>query len=93
MSVDPARHLLRALRRSAAAACCEIVLAHEALDPWSSVTFVGARHRVVVRGTGMASWLAELPELDLPMSGCFVAGCDVEWAEDGAVLTILVLEE
>ena len=93
MSADPARSLLRALRRCAAAAACRIELSHEATTPWSSATFVGAQHRVTVRGADLHAWLAELPEAELPMSGCFVASCDVAAVEGGAVLTVLVLEE
>ena len=68
------------------------MLAHEAETPWSSATFVGAQHRVVVAGSGLGVWLAALPDAELPMNGLFVASCEVERREGGAVLTLLVLE-
>ena len=90
---DPARLLLRAIRRSAAAAGCAVTLMHEAETPWSSATFVGSQHRVAVVGDALDSWLVALPEADLPMNGCFVASCVVERTVTGALLTVLVLEE
>lgn len=93
MSADPARLLVRALQRSGAAAACVIEVTVEATTPWSSATFVGAQHRIAVRGTGLDAWLADLSEADLPMRGCFVASCAVESSADGAVLTLLVLDE
>ena len=93
MTADPARLLLRALRRSATAAACDVEVTAEATTPWSSATFAGAQHRIAVRGTGLDTWLADLPDTDLPMRGCFVASCAVEPSADGAVLTVLVLDE
>ncbi|WP_419807251.1 hypothetical protein [Sphingomonas sp.] len=90
---DPARLLLRTLRRSAAAANCVVALSHEAETRWSSATFVGGQHRVAVMGDAIDGWLVALPEADLPMNGCFVASCAVERTATGALLTVLVLEE
>lgn len=90
---DPAGQLLRALRRAALASGCTVVLQHEATVPWASVTFAGARHRVIVSGAGLDEWLGGLPDAELPLRGCFVASCEVERTRAGAVLTLLVLEE
>lgn len=90
---DPARRLLRALARAAAAAGCAPVLRHDGTDPWASVTFTGARHRVTATGTGLAAWLAALPEAELPLpAGHLVAGCAVTPTASGAVLELLVLD-
>lgn len=91
MSGDPARLLLRALRRSALAAGCDVTLSHEAETPWASATFVGAQHRILVGGESLTAWLATLPETELPISGHFVASCAVEQGENSATLTLLVL--
>ena len=89
---DPTGQLLRALRRSAAAAGCAVELRHEALTPWASATFTGGQHRIAVLGDA-GGWLATLPEADLPLVGHFVAGCAVEGDGTGQWLTLLVLEE
>ena len=50
--------------------------------PWSSATFSGTRHMlwITVRSTSdTARIVAELPEIDLPIPGHFVA--DIEIAE------------
>ena len=88
---DPTRQLLRALARSAAAAGCTVELAPESLTPWASATFVGGRHRVAVTGAGLEHWLADLPEAELALCGCYLASCEVEATATGAVLTLLVL--
>lgn len=91
-NIGPDRRLLRALRRSAAAAGCVVTLSHDAETPWSSATFVGGQHRIEAAGKSLDAWLATLPEADLPMIGHFVASCAVERREGGAMLTLLVLE-
>ena len=90
---DPAGQLLRALRRSSAAAGCVVALSHEATSPWASATFVGAQHRVSAIGQDLAEWLSMLPEAELALRGCFVADCAVEVTTNGAMLTALVLED
>ncbi|MDB5695451.1 MAG: hypothetical protein JWN21_994 [Sphingomonas bacterium] len=89
---DRVGQLLRALRRSAAEAGCTVAVSHSTTTAWASATFVGAQHRVFVRGNAW-TWLADLPAAELPLHGCFVASCDVESAIGGAVLTMLILEE
>lgn len=92
MSGDPARLLLRALHRSAAAAGCAATLSHEAETPWSSATFTGGQHRVAVTGADLDAWLTALPEAELTMNRHFVASCAIEPRADGAMLTLLVLD-
>ena len=92
MTADPARLLLRTLRRSAIDAGCAIDLEHEAEIPWASATFVGAQHRVVVTGEAVGAWLAALPDADLSVRQHFVASVDVAATTTGALLTVLVLE-
>ena len=85
---DPAAQLLRALARDGGA----INLTHAGETPWSSATFVGAQHRVTAIGASDA-WLASLSDAEFTLHGCFVAGIDVIRMSDGAMLTVLVLEE
>ena len=92
MSVDPARLLLRALRRSAADAGLNVELQHEAETPWASATFVGGQHRVRVTGEALDAWLDGLAEADLPVRGHLVADCAVTRQRGGALLTILLLD-
>lgn len=69
--------------------------------PWASVTFTGARHRLVLAASdtpALRAWLAALPELDLPLSGHLVADLAVETEEPcGEVLhvslAVLTVEE
>lgn len=89
---DPARQLLRALERSAAAAGCTVELRHEALTHWASATFTGAQHRVVVLGHASA-WLTGLAETELPLHGHYVASLAIEPGDAAAILTVLVLEK
>ncbi|WP_313535531.1 hypothetical protein [Sphingomonas sp.] len=44
--------------------------------PWASVTFSGARHRMLLELDGSIvaqAWLVALPELELPLRGHLVA--------------------
>ncbi|WP_294332467.1 hypothetical protein [uncultured Sphingomonas sp.] len=69
--------------------------------PWASVTFTGARHRLVLAAQetpALRAWLAALPDLDLPLSGHLVADLAVEAEERrGAALqvslAVLTVEE
>ena len=83
----PAAQLLRALARRAGGGA---TLDHVGETPWSSATFVGAQHRVMV--TGDTGWLDALDEADLTMRGHFVASVAVARSPGDAVLTVLVLE-
>lgn len=68
---------------------------------WASVTFTGARHRMVIAvddTPATETWLAALPELDLPLRGHLVADLRVDAVEqDGsalhATIEILTVEE
>lgn len=69
--------------------------------PWASVTFTGARHRLLLvapETPALRAWLSAVPELDLPISGHLVADLEVETEERrGATvhvaLAILTVEE
>lgn len=87
---DAAAQLLRALARGGGDG---MTMSHEGETSWASATFVGARHRVAVRGDVTGPWLDGLDEADLPMRGCFAASIAVERTAEGAMLTVLVLEE
>lgn len=71
-----------------------------ACSQWASVTFTGARHRLEVRLAGAgavgaaADFLAELPELDLPIPGHVVADISLlaEERRGGGADVRLVLE-
>lgn len=89
---DPARLLLRALRRASTDAGCAALFAHESLTPWASATFVGGQHRVLVTGECLDAWLDLLPDADLPVRGHLVASCAVERVAGGAILTVLLLD-
>ena len=89
---DPGIQLLRALTRSAATSGASVTLRHDALAPWASATFVGGLHRVVAEGAA-PDWLTALPTTELPLIGHYVADLTVASTVDGAVLTVLVLEE
>lgn len=87
-SRDPAAPLMRALARRSGAG---VTLRHDGMTPWSSATFVGHQHRVAV--TGCTGWTAGLDEVELPLPGGFVASIDVTPTIDGAMLTVLVLDD
>ncbi len=67
---------------------------------WASVTFTGARHRlrVTLEGQGAvgaaADFLKQLPEIDLPIPGHFVADIALvaEERRDGGAYAALELE-
>jgi hypothetical protein len=69
--------------------------------PWASVTFTGARHRLTLALAETAAaetWLAALPEADLPLLGHLLADLQVltTTPRDGrlyAVLEALTVEE
>ncbi|WP_139810020.1 hypothetical protein [Sphingomonas azotifigens] len=72
-----------------------------AWEPWASVSFTGARHRIALEmaATDAAyAWLAALPELDLPLRGHLVADLhvasrDVERGRLHVLLEALTVEE
>lgn len=98
---DVGARLERALIASAVAQGCTAALVDAAWVPWASVTFTGARHRLMLdlaESPAAAAWLAALPELDLPLNGHLVADLVVATAEanDGqlhVVVEALTVEE
>lgn len=94
---DAAVLLGRALRGLAAAADRPVrIVANEGRD-WSSATFIGMRHRILLTarpGSSFDRWLATLPEMDVPLRGHIVADLTVEQVrvENGeAYATVLAL--
>ncbi|THD38073.1 MAG: hypothetical protein E7773_03330 [Sphingomonas sp.] len=65
--------------------------------PWSSALFVGARLTISIAGEDDArldDWLIALPEIDLPLSGHFVASAEVvERRANAATIELLVVED
>lgn len=86
---------------SAAAQGCAVAVSEGAWEPWASVSFTGARHRIALEmaATDAAhAWLAALPELDLPVRGHLVADLhvareDVERGRLHVLLEALTVEE
>lgn len=95
--VDAGTLLMRALRHAAAAAGCGIAIESLAARPWSSATFTGTRHHVVLTAApspALDAWIERLPEAELTMRGHLVADLVVDAdVEEGGVrrLTIAVL--
>ena len=93
--------LVAALILAGRAAGVEPAVAAHRSRPWASATFVGAQHTVTLvapRSPGLGSWVAALPDTDLPVRGHVVASVAVERIEDdGAAVTltveVLTLEE
>ena len=68
--MSAARRLVRALETSAAAAGCAVRVTAAEERPWSSATFVGARHSVLVQGgPEAADWLARIVGSDAQRTG------------------------
>lgn len=93
--VDAGTLLLRALRASAAAAGCTVAIESLAARPWSSATFTGTRHRVVLAlEADAAAWLDALPEAEFALRGHLVADLAVVARGDGrAMIDVLTLVE
>lgn len=84
------RRLARALEASARAAGCRVAVASLGERPWSSATFVGARHVLTVAGepaAAMADWLAGLADAVPVVPGHLVADLTV----NGRAIEALVL--
>ncbi len=89
---DPVRQLLRALAEAAPRFRFE----HRGTRPWSSATFEGARHTLTATADdagALAAWLAELPELALPLRGHYLADVAAVATGGTAMLELLVLED
>ena len=76
--MSAARRLARALEASAAAAGCVVRVTSVRERPWSSATFIGAQHALVVEGAGAAEWLAGVSAAALDVPGHVVAELIVE---------------
>jgi len=93
---DAAALLERRLRIAAEAAGVAIAIVDSAWTPWASATFNGARHRLSLwsEDAGFASWLATLPDADLPLRGHLVADLVVANADEStATIEVLTVEE
>lgn len=97
---DAATLLLRAFRLSAASHGVTIERAAIADRPWASATFEGVRHtvRLDLDGERARSWLALLPEAELPMRGHIVADLAIDRVADraggaSADLAVLTISE
>lgn len=79
--VDSGTLLVRALRLGAVTAGCPIEIESLAARPWSSATFTGTAHRVVLSAAATPqfdAWLAALPEATLTLRGHVVADLTIE---------------
>jgi hypothetical protein len=73
---DPGTALVRAIEANARRAGCPVRLSASDWTRWASATFTGARHDVKLEADesgALDAWLAELPEVDLPIRGHLVA--------------------
>lgn len=87
------RRLVRALEASAATSGCAVRVTVARERPWSSATFVGSRHTVVVEcGPKAADWLAGLAETVLGMHGHLVVELVVRRTPPGAEIDALTVE-
>ena len=88
--MSAARRLARALQTSARLAGYAARVTEASDQPWSSATFSGARHALVLEGDGLAGWAATLAEATLVVPGHVVAELRVE-AGEPVRLTALTL--
>lgn len=87
------RRLIRALEASAAAAGCPLTVTAATEQPWSSATFVGARHRLTIQaGGGLTAWLDRLAAAPPALPGHVVAELVINRVVGGAQLEALTLE-
>lgn len=96
MRPDPVARLYRALVADAQRYGLTTSLANSDETPWASATFVGMRIvlQVVVAHGEPGSWLAALPEADLPVPGHCVADCAIVRVEPQSItLEVLLLED
>lgn len=82
--------LARALIADAARHGLGITIDDWRSHPWASATFTGARHAATLAVTGdPATWLAALPDADLPLRGHLVA--DIVARADAGIVTVEAL--
>ncbi|RDE05469.1 hypothetical protein [Sphingomonas aracearum] len=83
--------------RSARDAGCSLVVARSIATSWSSATFTGARHDLLLAGPAteaLDAWLSSLPEAEIALRGHLVADVSVTSVQrepDGAVVRIEAL--
>ncbi len=85
------RRLQRALEASAREAGCALRIAEASERPWSSVTFAGTRHAMVLEGAGK-TWLDGLSGEALIVPGHVVAEFAVERTGERVWINALTLE-
>lgn len=98
---DADARLRRALAHSAKAAGAAVTITRSTAERWASATFTGARHELDLAGPASdaaESWLADLPEAELPLAGHLVADLRIvamtQVASDLTVtLEVLTLED
>ncbi|MDP1025844.1 hypothetical protein Q5H91_01325 [Sphingomonas sp. KR1UV-12] len=81
---DPSAPLVRALLADAAAAGCRASAESSEAADWSSATFVGARHRLVLsapHGPALSHWLAGLSSARLALPHALVGELRVDRVE------------
>lgn len=90
---DAATQLVRALERSGPG----VIVAQHDSTLWTSVTFAGARHRLIIEApltSGFDRWLAALPEAEFALRGHLVADVavgSIEHCDGRATVTIEAL--
>lgn len=93
---DAATLLERRLRIAAEAAGVTVTVGEADWTRWASATFVGARHRLTLSGSGVAfdAWIAGLAEANLPLRGHLVADVAlVARTGDAVMVEVLTVEE
>lgn len=92
------RQVLRELARTTELSELSAGFEVTARRPWASSLFVGTRFTIACAVDDDADafdwWLAELPELEILLSGHFVASAEViERGAERAMIELLVVEE
>lgn len=88
---DAATLLARVIVRDAAIHGCAATVADSEMTRWASATFTGARHRLMLStkdGASLDTWVAALPEADLPIPRHLIADVVVVWVvrRDGVAM-------
>ena len=86
--------LVRALEGMARSAGCHVRVAAASEHPWTSATFIGARHALLLEAApspALAQWLAGLVDAEVAVPGHLVADLAVEPVPGGARVRALTL--
>ncbi|MDB5677238.1 hypothetical protein [Sphingomonas bacterium] len=87
---------VRLLRRLAAERSLNVTIDVLGERPWASALFVGTRLTIAVESADderLDEWLIALPDMDLPLSGHFVASAElVERRANAATIELLLIE-